>query len=265
MIKFLTRLLTAGCALLTTLSMGAQEKDPLTFGIYTSLGIPEGFTVGGAMRLMPELTVRAGIGITPQLTFSSRIDVNKAAAFAPYTNKVEAPIALDIKMNSSWLRGHLLLDYHPFKNPFRITTGLYVGNFHAHGYAQIINNKTEQSIAEELKNNGVTSMPIVRQEENGKTIIAVQPDETAAISASIAARSKIQPYLGIGYGFAVPHSRVSFFGDFGILYNGALKLSSPNVIEGDLNDLVSYSKTAANIIYWTQFLPILNLGISVWL
>ena len=121
--KNLVRLSAVVCSFLIALSAGAQEKTPLSFGLYTTLGAPEGLTIGGSVYFMPELSLRAGLGLMPSLSYTSRVDVDKVKAFASYAQKLENPVDLDIKMKSGWVRGQLLLDYHPFKNPFRVTAG----------------------------------------------------------------------------------------------------------------------------------------------
>lgn len=261
--KFLVRLSVVVCSLLIPFSGGAQEKAPLSFGLYTTLGAPEGLTIGGSVCFMPELSLRAGLGLMPSLHYSSRVDVDKLNAFAFYAQKLEDPVDLDVKMKSSWVRGQLLLDYHPFKNPFRVTAGLFLGRYQARGSVQLVDHKTGKSVAEEMRKKGVLSMPLIRLEENGETLVALQPDEDASINASVASPSWVQPYIGVGYGFAVPRSRVSFFGDLGVLYNGSFKFSSPNLKEGDLNNLVPYDKTLNTIVYSMRFLPVLNLGVSI--
>lgn len=262
--KILVRLSAVVCSLLIALSAGAQEKAPLSFGLYTTLGAPEGLTIGGSVRFMPELSLRAGLGLMPSLRYSSRVDINDVPkGFSAYAQNLENPVDLDVKMKSSWVRGQLLLDYHPFKNPFRVTAGLFLGRYQARGSAQIVDRKTGKSIAEELRKKGLLSMPVIRLEENGETLVALQPDEEATIEASVASPSWVQPYIGIGYGFAVPRSRVSFFGDLGFLYNGSLKLSSPNLREGNLNSLVPRDETLKSIDAWTRLFAILNLGVSI--
>ena len=261
--KILVRLSAVVCSLLIALSAGAQEKTPLSFGLYTTLGAPEGLTIGGSVCFMPELSLRAGLGLMPSLSYSSRVDVDKEKAFASYAQKLENPVDLDINMKSGWVRGQLLLDYHPFRNPFRVTAGLFLGRYQARGSVQLVDHKTGKSVAEEMRRKGVLNMPLIRLEENGETLFTLQPDEDASINASVASPSWVQPYIGIGYGFAVPRSRVSFFGDLGLLYNGSLKLSSPNLREGNLNSLVPRDETLKSIDSWTRLFAILNLGVSI--
>ena len=246
--KILVRLSAVVCSLLIALSAGAQEKTPLSFGLYTTLGAPEGLTIGGSVCFMPELSLRAGLGLMPSLSYSSRVDVDKVKAFASYAQKLENPVDLD---------------YHPFKNPFRVTAGLFLGRYQARGSVQLVDHKTGKSVAEEMRRKGVLNMPLIRLEENGETLFTLQPDDDASINASVASPSWVQPYIGIGYGFAVPRSRVSFFGDLGLLYNGPLKLSSPNLREGDLNSLVSRDETLKSIDAWTRLFAVLNLGVSI--
>lgn len=190
--KILVRLSAVVCSLLIALSAGAQEKTPLSFGLYTTLGAPEGLTVGGSVCFMPELSLRAGLGLMPSLSYSSRVDVDKVKAFASYAQKLENPVDLDINMKSGWVRGQLLLDYHPFRNPFRVTAGLFLGRYQARGSVQLVDHKTGKSVAEEMRRKGVLNMPLIRLEENGETLFTLQPDEDASINASVASPSWVQ-------------------------------------------------------------------------
>ena len=149
--KILVRLSAVVCSLLIALLAGAQEKTPLSFGLYTTLGAPEGLTIGGSVCFMPELSLRAGLGLMPSLSYSSRVDVDKVKAFASYAQKLENPVDLDINMKSGWVRGQLLLDYHPFRNPFRVTAGLFLGRYQARGSVQLVDHKTGKSVAEEAR------------------------------------------------------------------------------------------------------------------
>lgn len=56
--KNLVRLSAVVCSLLIALSAGAQEKTPLSFGLYTTLGAPEGLTIGGSLLYARTLAPR---------------------------------------------------------------------------------------------------------------------------------------------------------------------------------------------------------------
>lgn len=59
--KFLVRLSVVVCSLLIPFSGGAQEKAPLSFGLYTTLGAPEGLTIGALSALC--LSYRSAQGL----------------------------------------------------------------------------------------------------------------------------------------------------------------------------------------------------------
>ncbi|HHU96758.1 MAG: hypothetical protein QM237_00675 [Bacteroidota bacterium] len=44
-----------------------------------------------------------------------------------------------------------------------------------------------------------------------------------------------------------------------------MQLSSPNIISGDANFLLDYSgnKTLSDLVYYSQILPVLNIGVNV--
>lgn len=59
--KILVRLSAVVCSLLIALSAGAQEKTPLSFGLYTTLGAPEGLTIGALSALCPNSRSAQGL------------------------------------------------------------------------------------------------------------------------------------------------------------------------------------------------------------
>lgn len=261
---FTKALLTLGVAstILTLHAQQTQNKKDLQYGIYTTLGFFEGLSLGGAVRFSPALSLRAGLGVTPRISFLLNTNINEAAAFAPYREKVSAPINLNTEISSSWIRGHLLVDYHPTGSPFRLSGGFLLGRYKIGVKGDIVYAQTGKSVAQDILNSS-TSMPLIVVEENGKTLVSLQPDKNASMAASLRSNLPVQPYIGIGYGYAVPNSRVSFFGDFGIIYQGKFRLHSKNVVEGDINKLVEYDQDALNAILWTQVLPVFSAGISI--
>lgn len=88
----------------------------------------------------------------------------------------------------------LLFDWHPFKNAFKLVGGL--------GYLQ-----TSISGGGNLRDSTKIGL------------IPISPDDLGAINASITPK-KISPYIGIGFGRAVPKNRIGFSFELGTYYTG---------------------------------------------
>ncbi len=87
-----------------------------------------------------------------------------------------------------------IFDWHPFKNAFKLSAGL--------GYLQT----------------GISGGGRLR--DSAKIgLIPISPEELGEINTSIAPQ-KIAPYLGIGFGRAVPKHRVGFAFELGTYYIG---------------------------------------------
>lgn len=94
--------------------------------------------------------------------------------------------------------------------------------------------------------------------------LIIQPSPQATVDVTLNLGRTFQPYFGIGYGYAVPKSRVSFILDVGALFNGKATISSPNVIQGNPNMIFSIAgDQVIKARYYTQILPVLNLGVSI--
>lgn len=93
----------------------------------------------------------------------------------------------------------MLLDWHPFKNAFKISAGL--------GYLQL----------------GVSGGGKLR-DSSKIGLIPISPEELGEINASISPK-KIAPYVGIGFGRAVPKHRVGFGFEIGTYYIGEPEVS----------------------------------------
>lgn len=259
-------------ALLFALPAIAQDDNNLHdgkihYGTTVSVGVLNGVKIEGSARFMPELTARAGFAFIPSMAIvNNKVFVpDDPQELEAYQSALGYTPGIRGNLKVSSFSGHVLADYHPFKNAFRVTAGLYFNRPQINAKVQLINQNTGQSIMNDQSTLNPNNMPVItiKDKDNPADKVSIQPSSTAEVEASVDLGRTVQPYIGIGYGFAVPVSRVSFFADLGMLFSGKAQISSPNVITGDPNLLIDFSEDAQEAVYLTQILPVLNIGVSI--
>jgi len=215
------------------------------FGIFdhVALGVNIGTTGLGVDLAAPVtdyLSVRAGYNIFPTFTYKEDIDYRAKG------KKDRGKTAAEAKNHMN--TGHVLLDVYPFpKASFRLTTGFYLG-----------------------KDDVVTlenTVPVKDFEEGeglviGDYIVGFDKDGYAHGSIKV---KKFRPYVGIGFGRAVPRGRVSVNGDFGVQFWGSPKVYEKQTgkdLEVTKDDLGSDSDKYYDVISKVSVWPVLNLRIT---
>lgn len=264
-------LVVLGWSAFTTLQAQERSEDnKIGIGGAITLDVPHGIRLDAGVRIIPELSIRAGVSFLPNIQPKGgrvqEVDLSTYKETLGYTPELHA------KGQVSSLAGQLMLDYHPFRSGFRITAGMFIKGPRGTVQALLIDPSTGRSIMESPEQNllNPNNMPVITFQlvnNNDNPIageaVSFQPSADASMALSLDIGSSIQPYVGIGYGYAVPRSRVSFILDVGALFSGGMKFSSPNAIKGDPNILLKLHKTAMDIDYYTRILPILNLGVAI--
>jgi hypothetical protein len=59
--------------------------------------------------------------------------------------------------------------------------------------------------------------------------IVISPNSDGSFYGELGMGSKIKPYVGIGLGRTIPHKRVGFKFELGVVSQGKFQLSSPNM------------------------------------
>ena len=129
---------------------------------------------------------------------------------------------LDLKAKLKMSSGHLLVDWVPFRHgrsSFFISAGFFLGS----GKLVTVDGRFDmQALADAgIPADQVTDIPI----EIGDAII--RPDAAGAVNAYLKVRS-FKPYVGLGFGRAIPTRRVGFRFELGALFHGSPKIDSPN-------------------------------------
>lgn len=235
-------------------------------GVGFRLSFPEGMQFTAAVSFLPELTARAGFGFIPSTSLFNRDIALRDFNYknGNQTNSENFPdVRTSLKLSN--FQGHLLLDYHPFRNSFRLTGGFYLGRLKLKGDLALIDHKTKKPITfdNEIFDPSADHTITFYDASNSQDKVVIKPSDKLSLDMSVNWGRVFQPYLGIGGGYNVSKTPVSFVWDIGFVVAGKAKVSSSNVIEGDLNNLLDYSKEVQQLLYYTQILPVASVGISV--
>jgi hypothetical protein len=249
----------------------AQEEDQLIFN-HLGIGVSVGTTALGinvSTVLTPYFGLRAGVNLWPILKLRSNLHLGSRiqnwepgdiAKYAQELNEVlsedeqvpmEMPEAMSMHIKPKLTAGHLLIDYYPFPHSsnFHLTTGFHLGT----GTVVDIHNRHEGSLMPVTAWNNAMENPDAQEvvERNNLQPIGlvlgdyfIAPDENGNIDARIRV-SGFRPYLGLGFGRAVPRKRIGCQFDLGVQFWGSPKVMvngeelKPDKVGEELDDVLS--------------------------
>ncbi|MDO4159905.1 MAG: hypothetical protein Q4D41_05580 [Prevotellaceae bacterium] len=240
-------LLVSLVALFTATSANAQDEDKnflnhLSVGV--NVGTP-GYGIDVAVPLGNYFQIRGGIAILPDISVNTDLDVNMASVTG-----LDIPNSVEIEAKTGFTNGKVLVDIFPFKrSSFHITAGAYFGS------SEIVKayNK-EDGLLQDIATYNAAYPNNKIGYELGDYLLT--PDENGNINAKIKTAS-FKPYLGIGFGRAVPKKRIGFMFELGCQFWGSPKIYCNNDelteedFDGDGGDIV---KTLSKISVY----PVLN-------
>lgn len=223
------RLFTILVAATVAVSANAQFTQKLKdLDIFNHLGVgvgvgTTGITVDLGTTITPWVQLRAGADIMPKFKIKTELDLEEFGV-SQFNNINRPPLhSVDIQGELNNTLGHFLFDVFPVTHlsSFHITVGGYFGGksliraYNTSGY-------------EELKDVYMYNHRIGQYHEvpyeAGKIGAAlgdyfIEPDANGNIEASIKVW-KFRPYVGLGFGRIVPHSRVNCLFDLGVQFWG---------------------------------------------
>lgn len=253
----------------TTLQSAPVTGKMNSLDIHGALGFrmafPNGIQFSTAFSLLPELTARAGFSFFSIALFNRDIawqEIHHKSENQPEPDKLP-DLRTSVKFSN--FQGLFLVDYHPFKNWFRLTGGFFLGRMKFKSNITLIDHKTKEPISldNEILDPASNGTIILQDDSDSSREIVFKVEEKPSLELTLNFGRIFQPYLGIGGGYSVPKTPISFVWDLGFVVAGKPRLYSPNVVRGDLNSLLDYSKEAQVALYRMQILPVANLGISV--
>lgn len=193
-------------------------------GIFNSLsvGVSAGTTGIGidvATPVTPHFAIRGGVSFMPGFSFDTDVDVDLK------DSKLEENSSLNLTGNMKRASGELLVNYYPFlSSSFFVTAGAYFG-----GNKLLKVKGHSDKLAEYVQEGGQAGIII------GDQIIPV--DKNGNVSGGFKV-SGFRPYIGVGFGRAVPKKRIGVQFELGVQFHGSPKLYSS---DGDLSGALADS------------------------
>lgn len=256
---------------LSVLPASAQDDDQLIFN-HLGIGISVGTTalaINASTVLTPHFGIRAGINLWPAIKLRSNMHLGSrirnweqgdllryaqelnAYLSADEQIPLEMPDLVDIRVKPKLTAAHLLIDYYPFsrRSSFHLSTGFHLGT----GTVIDIHNRHESSMIPITMWNNAVANPetqTVVEEYDLQPIglllgdYFIAPDEKGNIDARIRV-SGFRPYLGLGFGRAVPRRRIGCQFDLGVQFWGSPRVVvngealQPDRVGDQLDDILS--------------------------
>lgn len=203
----------------------AAQKSSENLGVFNSLAIgvsasTTGIGIDLASPIGNHLAIRAGISFMPNFSYSTDVDVD-VNIDEPYAGDIPSNIEVEGEMGRT--AGEILLNVYPFKSAsFFLCGGAYFGG---DKLIKIKGHSDELAgLIEEGKDAGI---------EIGDYRIPV--DQNGDISGGLKVAS-FRPYVGLGFGRAVPKKRVGFMFEMGVQFHKTPEVYTNN---GDLSSLAA--------------------------
>jgi len=179
-----------------------------------------------------------GIGGNVSVGLSPTVNLRAGGSYLPlrHTGVMQAEVDVRYDVKARLAAAQLLLDWHPFGNAFRLSVGGIYNGTRVLSHARPTESYTVQQ----------------------RTFA---PDRLGRLDAEATFQSKINPYVGIGFGNAVMGSRLDLFVDLGAMYVGRPKVSMTG--KGLISATTNHESTLNEGLHSFRVLPYLSLGFSV--
>ena len=274
--KFLSVLL---CCITAWSGIYAQQYGKLAAGL--EIISTTGFGVELSTPVNTQFGLRGGISMFPKFNFDFTAD--GPAIEDNLMNKIDDAIQSDPEIGSvlrqyglptsahnintdidasaslNFINAKILADYYPSaRRPFHLTFGLYIGN------SRLI--KANGGIEEGYRVLEVLNMFEYNYMDDPFSIsdnskYQITGRDIKNIDLAFKTQS-VKPYLGFGFGRAVPKKMIGVRFDMGAYYMGTPKLSSANInIQNTINEELEASDVA-DLLKYVSFYPVLSLKIN---
>jgi hypothetical protein len=210
-------------------SQMTKHKKSLALGFSSGSNAIVGIDV--AMKVAPKITVRLGYNYL-DYTFANVVKYITISALDPVRDKVKA----EAKIAQSSVS--LLGDFNLTKNGVVRAT---LGGFYA------------------FKN--TYSGTIAYAQSESYNDITITPDQIGYIKGDITTKSKLNPYIGIGFGNLVPKKRASLSLDLGTIYRGSpiVNIEATQLLRGNSENAAPLTRNLAPYKWY----PIGSLRLTV--
>ena len=216
------------------------DEDDYGFLNHVSLGVSAGTTGIGfqlAAPLSANFAVRAEYSFMPKIKYSQKLTLSNSdlAAFyvnGQYVHKVE----LEGKLNMGDFS--VLLDWYPSKrSSFHFTAGAYFGK------SDIVTATNKEPFMNPayagLAGIELTQTPTDPSQFDPQNAYTIVTDAAGNVDAKLKVNG-FKPYIGLGFGRAVPHKRVGLQFDLGVQFWGKPELQTNlRYYDGDKGEFVT--------------------------
>lgn len=203
--------------MLCVTGMAQEEKKDKNFLNHLAVGVTGGTPGVGfdvAMPLCHYVQVRAGVAFIPDIKFDTELELTDIDYYDYTSTYLRDLEEFDVEGKVGFTNGKLLFDLFPSKrSSFHLTVGAYFGS------SKIVKayNKEEGSLKEVYDYNQTAGANRIGLELGNYLL---EPDADGNIEASIKTKS-FKPYVGLGFGRAVPKKRVGFMFEMGVQFWGS--------------------------------------------
>lgn len=208
------------------------------------------------------LDFEAGFSIMPKITYNTSIHPN-LSQYTDANNTIKS-LGLDdipIQGKLNMVNGKFLVNFYPFPlNSFHVTAGAYFGKG---DIVEVYNTNDGQlntiNEANAIIRDANQKIPGLNQPEIGLELgdYLLQPDANGNAKATLKTNG-FKPYLGLGYGRAVPHKRVGFKVDLGVMFWGTPDVVDHNEVSLSKQDWDGKDGGAFKVISKIKVYPVLN-------
>ena len=200
--------------LLLLICGGHRVMAQADYGYFNSLGLGLSVsTVGVGLEVSTPignyLALRGGVSFMPKFTVTDEVNADLKGVPQGYPQSAEVELEGSTKRTT----GELLLNLYPFRsNGFFVAAG---ASFGGDKFVQITGHSDE--LQQLIAAGGSAGLQI------GDVSIPV--DQNGNVSGGLKV-SAVRPYVGLGYGRAVPSKRINFMLDAGVQLHGAPEVYS---------------------------------------
>ena len=206
----------------------AGSLSPQDFGYFNHLSAgvslgTDGIGIELAAPITYDFAVRTGINFFPKFKYSKNLNLKSKSGTLPGAFLDDLPngeVELEGKLNKFDFK--LLVDWYPFKtSSFHATAGFFVG-----GSTLVdVYNKEEFINPGYYGNAGIELGDATKGSEYRYTMVT---DQSGNVKAEVKVNS-FKPYLGVGFGRAVPKGRIGVQFDLGVQFWGRPEVLGMNI------------------------------------
>jgi hypothetical protein len=247
------------------LAVGVELFSTTGFGLELATPLSSNFALRGGVSLFPAYSYNDAFKVNLNPSFKSEVDdfINSYPGLSSLLEQQRLPTSaeginttIDATSTLNFFNGKILVDYYPTKYAFHITGGVYIGK------SNLIDIKGKMDQAEKILSvlkpfHDYYNEALIVNEEKGYQLTG---NDLVGMKGALTANS-VKPYLGIGFGRAVPKSRVGVNFEIGAFYQGTPKFVSAN---GNVQNLIDAELTGVTeVIKNFPVYPVISLKLNI--